>query len=627
MNVQAKKVWNIGIYKINKLKYKILGSYYKFETKYRYTSLYMFSSFLIIIELAMVSIISLSILHLTDIIDISYFDFILDELPVLSNGINRQLVFAQLSITFIITSIFSLIITLKKEKVLGSSIYTITFARSIFGNIIFVSFTVFSILFLNIFLYLKTKFPEAILPLFLITLGVFSFFILKIILFTNNDKISTEKVGSIYLWENRKIIRKGLNGKRKQTFKKYSFLFNLNEDTVKKILKKEIEYIENFHALERVTNLALHNYKLDIQEYHLEWQANSDTIDSWIKAIQELSKVELYKDALIQYNTMLSLFIRHEVYISSNMLGDLLKEIIAGISSKKNKGIFDQNKQLMLKAMEKTMNYLYYKINNDFSYTRLGKMSMAYPSNMSSSFFVDYYEIVDKKLELNDLDKSKELIYFYEQIKLITNNVTRLNHESLILVKSDIIYNEILSCRGNFSLVGAPLSQLMITLIQEKKVRSLLYLLKTDKNDSIYFTCLIIATKLMRLYFTVDPSKKTDVTDSLMMFLIKLTEWDDYKIKMSCYEIEQEIDSLDLLRTYGYLDYSWETFDSYFLSIVKQSVMMKKKGVNINAIEFSNKNLDEIAKLFSDVGFDLLDKLQDTINDELEEEYGVFYHL
>ncbi len=624
---KIKNVLKIWRNKSNKLKYRLLRFYYKLDAKYRYKSLYVFGSLIRKVEIVAALIILLGIFHLTDIINVSYFNYMLESLPVLSNGINKQLVFAQLSITFIITSIFSLIITLKKEKILGSSVYTITFARSIFGNIIVVSFTVFSLLFLNILLYLKNKFPEAILPLFLITLGVFSFFILKIILFTNNDKISADKVGSIYLWENRKIIQKGIKRKRTQALNERSFLFNLNEDTIKKILKKDIEYLENFHVFERVTSIALYNYKLDIQEYHLEWQVNSDTIDYWIKAIKKLSEVELYRDALNQYNTMLNLFIKHEVYISSYVLSNLLKEIIAGISSKKNKGIFDQNKQQLLNAMEITMNHLYYRINNDFSYTRLGKLGRISPRDMSSTFFVDYYDIVDKKLGLNDLEKSKELIYFYEQIEAISNRVTRLNHENLSLLNFEGMYVETRSHKGNFTLVGSPLSQLIITLVQEKKISNILYFLKTENNDSIYFTCLMIATRLMRLYFIVNLKKQAEVADILMMFLIKLTEWDYYKIKVSCHEIEKIINSPISTDIHAAFDEPINTFDSYFLSIVKQSVMMKKKGVDVNSIIFSNYDLGEFAKLFSDVPFNLLDKLQETIEDELEGKYGVLYLL
>lgn len=624
---QTKKVWKIGIYKINKLKDKILGFYFNFEAKYRYKGLYLFSSFLILVEIAVASLILLSILNLTDIIDLNYLDFVFDDLPVLSDAINRQLVFAQLSITFIITSLFSLIITLKKEKVLGSSIYAITFARSVFGNLIVVSLTVFSILFLNIFLYLKNKFPEAILPLFLITLGIFSFFILKIILFTNNSRISSDKVGSIYLWENRKIILKGLKSKKNQDQKNYLYLFNLNEDTIKKILKKDIEYIENFFALERVTNLALYNYKLDIQAYHLDWQVNSDTIDYWIKAIQELSKIELYKDALNQYIRLLNLFIRHEVYISSDALGNLLQEIISGISSKKNKGIFDQNKKQLLTAMVTTMNYIYYKINNDFSYTRLGKISSVYPSDISATFFVDYYEIIDKKLDLNDVEKSKELIYFYNQIEIMSRNVTRLDHDKLSLVKNNIMYKEVLYCDGNLTLVGSPLSQLIIVLIQEKKNSSVLYFLKTFKHNSIYFTCLIIATRLTRLYFSVDPSKRKEIIDNLMMVLIKLIELSDQKIKVYCHEIEQEFQSEMLLKTYSFLDAPLKNDDLEFLSIVRQCVMMRKKRIDVKAMKFSNKKLDKIAKLFSEVEDSLLDELEVVLNDELEEKYGILYLL
>lgn len=79
---------------------------------------------------------------------------ILNYLPSVEADLNRQFLFSQISVTFIILSLFSLIINLKKEKVFGTSIYKIVFAKSILGDIIFISFFIFIFLFINITLYI-----------------------------------------------------------------------------------------------------------------------------------------------------------------------------------------------------------------------------------------------------------------------------------------------------------------------------------------------------------------------------------------------------------------------------------------------------------------------------------------
>lgn len=624
---KTKKKWKKLKKKIRKLNRKLMSQYYKVEAKYRYASLYLFSRFFAGVEMVTASLILLSVLHLTNIIDLPFFEYVFDTLPILSTDINRQLVFAQLSITFIITSLFSLIITLKKEKVLGTSIYIITFAKSIFGNLILVSLTVFSMLFLNIFLYLKGELPEAVLPVFLITLGVFSFFILKIILFTNSPKISADKIGSIYLWENRKLIRKGVKKGFTQNFKDSKYLFNLNEDTLEKIFKKDKEYLRNFYALERITNLALYNYKLEVQEYHLHWKDTSDSIVYWINAIQELLRMELYADALNQYIRLLNLFIRHEVYISSYSLKDSLEQIFSGISEKKSKSIFDQNKKQMLIAMQSTMQYTYYKINNDLSYTRFGRLKRVLPASISDNFFVEYYNIIDKKLGLADLEKSDELKSYFEEIRLMSHEITRLNHNNVSMIKSDEMDNMVLNSSGNLNLLGNPLSQLIIVLMQEKKEGGILHFLKYFNNDTIYYSCLIVATKLTKLYFYAEPLERKVIEDNLKMILIKLIEWDDYQLKINCQQLIQEVKANYSDRTYAYSNNSLGAYDLEYLSIVKQSVMMRRKEVDVENIDFSNKRLGEISKLLSKVDKDILDKIQNELENEFKEKFGILHLL
>ena len=613
-------------YRKYKLKKRILREYYKIEAKYRYTGLYLFSRFLTGIELVLACLILLSVLHLSNLINLTFLSSFFDTLPVLSNDINRQLVFSQVSITFIITSLFSLIISLKKEKVLGTSIYTITFAKSIFGNLILVSMAVFALLFLNIFFYINEKSPEVILPLFMVTLGIFSFFILKIILFTNSSKISREKIGSIYIWENRRVIRKGLKVNFLKKRKESEYLFNLSEDTHEKILRRDVEYVRNFYAFERVTNISLYNYKSEIQEYHLEGVRSPDTIEYWIGAIQALLRMEMYTDALNQYIRLFNLFIRHEVYISSTELADLLKQIFSAISATKSKVIFEQNKGRMLAAMTSTMQYSYYKINNDFSYTRLGKLNMAIPIAVSDSFLIDYYNIIDKKLDLNDLEKSDELSAFFEKIRMISHEVTSLTHRTDV-IKSNEMYHEALFSNGNLNLVGDPLSKLMILLIQEKKTSRVLYFLRNFNNDSIYYACLIVATKLTKLYLHIEPNKRGVIIDNLMMILTKLIEWNDYQIKIHCYQLRQEAKSGYIENAYSYSSQSLDSTDLEYLSIVRQTVMMRRKEVNIESIDFSNDKLGEIAKLFSEVEKDLLNKARNQVAIEFEEKFGVLYLL
>ncbi|MDA1739248.1 hypothetical protein PDK44_09855 [Bacillus cereus] len=233
--------------------------YYKIEGKMKYPLIYFFNSFIKSIELGAVLFITLALLQQLKILNLKWIENVLKHLPHVNQELNRQFLFSQISVTFIILSLFSLIINLKKEKVLGTSIYQIVFARSILGNIKFISLSVFFFLFINITLYINDSSSSAILYVFLITLSLLTLLIIKIIFYSNSQKLSTNKIVSIYNRENTKLVHKPrIVWKSGVHFSEY--LYNLNEDTIEKILRGDAEYKRNLYVYEKIANLSLVNY-------------------------------------------------------------------------------------------------------------------------------------------------------------------------------------------------------------------------------------------------------------------------------------------------------------------------------------------------------------------------------
>lgn len=233
--------------------------YYKIEGKMKYPLIYFFNNFIKSIELGAVLFITLALLQQLKILNLKWIENVLNHLPHVNQELNRQFLFSQISVTFIILSLFSLIINLKKEKVLGTSIYQIVFARSILGNIKFISLSVFFFLFINITLYINDSSSSAILYVFLITLSLLNLLIIKIIFYSNSQKLSANKIVSIYNRENTKLVHKPrIVWKSGVRFSEY--LYNLNEDTIEKILRGDVEYKRNLYVYEKIANLSLVNY-------------------------------------------------------------------------------------------------------------------------------------------------------------------------------------------------------------------------------------------------------------------------------------------------------------------------------------------------------------------------------
>ncbi|MEM5686126.1 hypothetical protein AAHB64_32040 [Bacillus toyonensis] len=77
------------------------------------------------------------------------------------------------------------------------------------------------------------------------------------------------------------------------------YLYNLNEDTIEKILRGDVEYKRNLYVYEKITHLSLVKYKNKVQENHTETIYESDIILMWASAIEELIKKNYIQIQLI----------------------------------------------------------------------------------------------------------------------------------------------------------------------------------------------------------------------------------------------------------------------------------------------------------------------------------------
>ncbi|MDM5188579.1 hypothetical protein QUF99_15015 [Bacillus sp. DX4.1] len=567
----------------------------------------------------------LTLLQKIRILNWGWLEGILSPIPTISDEtLNRQFLFSQISTTFLILSLFSLITNLKKEKVFGISIYKIAFAKSVLGNIIFISISVFCLLFTNIWIYITDSSSSIIFYVFLITLFLLTLFVIKIILYSNSQTLSVNKVASMYYTENIKIVRKprikiGAQG----DFSEY--LFDLNEDAIEKILKGDIEYRRNFYIYERIANLSLVNYKNKVQENYTEISSKPDIILMWVSAIEELVKNELYTEALTQYNRMISLFVIHEVYLSSFRINKFLEQILISISATDSKVIIEQNEELILNSIEVTMKYGYFGFNNDFSYTRLGKTrNLLYLQPLYGNFMLDCYNLIDKNKNFNDLEKSRKIYEYFEELRMMPWSITKY---ITVEIKYLEVSRELKKYNEDVYLAGIPLSNLLLLLIQEDKKGRLLYFLNDYRDNSIYLACLIVASKLATLYVRTkdDEREKKLIGEYLVWVLSKIVELDEQKIKYYCYIIKR---TMGIGTTNLYSEVYLTTRNEEILNSVKQTIMLKKKGIDVEDIVFSNQELSEIVKLFfAKYDKNLLKDKQVEADQKINEKFGLLVNL
>ncbi|MEC3649547.1 hypothetical protein P9120_00505 [Bacillus subtilis] len=568
------------------------------------------------------------ILQLTKFINFDFLQKILSYIPVTNSEINTRLVIAQISITFLILSLFSLISNLKKEKMLGTSIYSIAFSNSVISNILLLTPFIFVLLFVNLYLMMTKSDSGSIVFLFLSSMIAITILILKVITYTNFQQLTRNKIIALYYLENRKIIKKYAKKSYDPTYELSNNLFELVNDTVERIWRDDIEYKMNLKVFEKITDLSLKNYGKEIQGNHTEMLTKPDIISFWSNCISELIKKTKISEALDQYNLMLSIFIKNEIVISSYEIGNHFKEIMDLITISKDE-ITSTQYEGIKRAMKLSMEYCFLLLNNDLSYTRIGKLRNGLLSihGIYGRFFVDYYKILNKKSDLSSSKHyySNNIIEYFEDIRTMSIDLY-FSHHYFINPKLNKVAEDIRNqYDGDLRLLGIPLSALLIELIKEENKGRLLYFLNDFNNNSIYFSCLIVAGKLTDLLrSTNDIVELEKVKYYLKLILAKLLEWNYNNLKYNIHIIKET-----LLRTHIYPYSDIWLFKEQFENIkrVKSAIEMKRHKVDVPIMQIKDLAIRELFDLMKDINISILNKEAREKQLEITKEKGILYRL
>ncbi|MCY8489257.1 hypothetical protein [Bacillus atrophaeus] len=572
------------------------------------------------------------IFQLTKVVNFDFLQKILSYIPVTNSEINTRLVIAQISITFLILSLFSLISNIKKEKMLGTSIYSVAFSNSVISNILLLTPFIFVLLFINLYLMMTKSNSGSIVFLFLSSMIAITILILKVITYTNFKQLTRNKIITLYYLENRKIIKKYAKKSFDPTYELSNNLFELVNDTVERIWRDDIEYKMNLMVFEKITDLSLKNYGKEIQENHTEMLNKPDIISLWSNCISELVKKTKISEALDQYNRMLSLFIKNEKVISSYEIGNHFKEIMDLITISKDEITSTQYKEIK-RAMELSMEYCFLLLNNDLSYTRIGKLRNGLLSvrGVYGRFFVDYYKILNKK---SDLSSSKHyysniIIEYFEDIRTMSIDL-HFRHHYFIAQKTNsklnIVAEDIRSqYDGELSLSGIPLSALLIELIKEEKKGRLMYFLIDFNNKSIYFACLIVAGKLTDLLRSTNKIDELEKVKYYLKFILaKLLEWNYNNLKYNIHIIKESL--LKTLNSpYSDIWLSEKQFED--IKRVKNVVEMKRHKVDIPIMQIKDSAIRELFILMKDINVSTLKKEARGEQLKITKEKGILYKL
>lgn len=571
------------------------------------------------------------VLQLTKLINVGVLQEILSYIPITNSETNIRLVIAQISITFLILTLFSLISNIKKEKILGTSIYSIAFSNSVISNILFLTPFIFVLLFINLYLMMTDPDSGSIVFLFLSSMLAITILILRVITYTNFPTLTRNKIIAQYYLENRKIIKKYAKESFDPTYELSNNLFELVNDTVERIWRDDIEYKRNLKVFEKITDLSLRNYGKEIQENHTETLNKPDIISLWSNCISELVKKRKIDEALEQYNQMLRIFIKNEVIISSFQIGNHFEEIMGLIAISKDEITSTQYEEIK-RAMKLSMEYCYLLLNNDLSYTRLGKLrnDLLRTWGIYGRFFVDYYKILNKKTDLtsNKHFYSNIILEYFEDIRMMSVDLYH-SHHFYIPRKVNPKLNKVEEyIRGQYDgellLMGIPLSALLIELIKEEKKARLMYFLSDFNSKSIYLACLIVVGKLIDLLKSTNKDELEKVKFYLKLILAKLLEWNYNNLKYNTHIIKET-----LLRTGVFPYYDVWLSQNQFEDIMraKSAIEMKRHKVDIPSMQVKDSSIRQLYMLMKNINVSTINKEVREQQLEIAKEKGILHRL
>lgn len=541
-----------------------------------------------------------------------------DSIPslksILSNStgsINRQIIFSQISVTFLTLSLISFLSNLKKDKVLGTSLYEIIFSKSVLGNVKLVSLALFSLLFYNLITFFIKPDSQMIILLFITCLALLSFLVIKVIFYTAGTKRSIEKIVTFYYMENLKIVKKPYKSHYKRYMYPY-YLENLYEDTTEKILKKDQSFEKNLNIYFQISLQTLVNFRKKIQENYSESIAKKDIIYHWLIHIKQLVKANQLNSAINELNRMLAILIDNEVFLSNLDVTMIHSEIIKRIANQKDKNLFEETSDNLFYSMKLILEYIYYRLNNDFSYTRLGSLknsTLLYMHGINGEFLKDYYDLIDKELELKDEDKKRVMYKYLENIRILSFEIDSSFSKDYLKVRHEywrVLFEDKDDLNSDLEIMGFPLSLLLYQIIRDRNMDVFLYIISKYRSNSIYFACSIIVGKIIRQYLNEDNKKtKKYLKEIIEILMLKLERSDYHKLKWIIFNLGRYSESIGETPYYGVY---YNKNDHKLLTEAVAAIRITKYNKNYESITLKNKNIKELLNIYVNLNKDKINQ-------------------
>jgi len=337
----------------------------------------------------------------------------------LSDHINVTGIFtSQISVTLIVVTLSSMVANLEKKYIYGERAIELVFSKKGFFSYKVFVFTLFSLLFANLFVLIKNTSESLIVTLFLASIIIITLFVYRFArLFFGTIGIKKRLLFSYY-HDNLRHLKKArpLNSKTSKRTEKFKNI------TIKYIRENDFpNYNEHLNVYFALLEMCLFNNKNIIQEYYTESITHNDLIAhlktfsyQLLQSGKQQEGIDVYKK-LINMLNYFQVVLVHD--INSYNINDFIEQskYIRTESELKKYGdsVFNLVSGLFYQV------YLYSFV--DLSYCRLYEHKMIH-SYFYSDLLERYYTSIYENGNLNQIDKNRVYEKFFDNLRMTTFN-------------------------------------------------------------------------------------------------------------------------------------------------------------------------------------------------------------
>lgn len=521
----------------------------------------------------------------------------------INESVIQQLVIAQISATFLITALLSLVANLENKYIYGEkaigNIFTgkyVTFTK-VFYFLILLMFSNIAMI-VNKYSY-TIAFCIVIVSLLILVWLIFC--ILKLFLQTNSIK---KDLIVKYYRENIKVLTKS------QPLRNYnsSKLINLRERYIYLIVKGDIEYVEFYSVYINLIDKTLFNHKEKLQEYYTEAISYDDLIANYVFIIENLIACNKIDRGLDYYSKLLERLNYFNTYIPYYDLFAIFERINDYIYTIKNKVELKELVRKCIYISNKILEQAYLCSISDFSFTRLGKLNdELYIKNcIKSNIYELIYDSIYTNKNIDYKDKKEIFIMLFDGFRMSSHYIRYKIHDiTTFHWKRGILPDR----EVDVHILGFLVSRLLLRTLYNNDERNFkLFLQMNIKKDEMLFVKHVILLTIVKMnienlnnniyseYDGLDTEETLKLIKSSKSFF---KEWDDLEAQVRIYcSIKKNCIDNKKFNTGGYfkdyfLEYKQNFLDSYFSIIFDFLNFPKSKEFEI----YSDLELEKIKRI------------------------------